>query len=230
LIDNEKENCLKGIFNIDEDVTFATSTTFQNDDFIFEISNPKLIRNYKGGEQLSSKNDRNYNYVIVDGDYVDFKNTISNLLKENNLKVNGKYLIKMKSNLEEFEMRLFFSLLWKYEVYNVVIERNHQFYTWYPYERWGEMTVRRTNLTQAFANKIPKTLNSTWKVDWSQLSLITKNAHNDADPGTIILYINEIAKRMGVSVQYSNGNVGFFTKSKANRSQLNLDWNTSIIK
>jgi hypothetical protein len=92
------------------------------------------------------------------------------------------------------------------------------------------MTVRRTNLTQAFANKIPKTLNSTLKVDWSQLSLITKNAHNDADPGTIILYINEIAKRVGVSLQYSNGNVGFFTKSKANRSQLNLDWNTSIIK
>jgi hypothetical protein len=106
-----------------------------------------LIRNYKGGEQLSSKNDRNYNYVIIDGDYVDFKNTIPNLLKENNLKVNGKYLIKMKSNLEEFEMRLFFSLLWKYEVYNVVIERNHQFYTWYPYKRWGELTVRRTNLT-----------------------------------------------------------------------------------
>jgi hypothetical protein len=214
LIDNEKENCLKGIFNIDEDVTFATSTTFQNDDFIFEISNPKLIRNYKGGEQLSSKNDRNYNYVIEDGDYVDFKNTISNLLKENNLKVNGKYLIKMKSNLEEFEMRLFLSLLWKYEVYNVVIERNHQFYTWYPYERWGEMTVRRTNLTQAFANKIPKKLDCTWKVDWSPSSIIVKNAHNDTDPGIFILYMNEIAKRMGVSLQYSKTDDGLMSKLK----------------
>jgi hypothetical protein len=218
LIENEKENCLKGIFNIDEDVTFATSTTFQNDDFIFEISNPKLIRNYKGGEQLSSKNDRNYNYVIIDGDYVDFKNTISNLLKENNLKVNGKYLIKMKNNLEEFEMRLFFGLLWKYEVYNVVIETDHQFYTWYPYERWGEMTVRRTNLTQGFANKIPKKLNCTLRIDWTSSSTVVKNAHNETDPGIFILYVNEIAKRMGVSPQYSKTGAGFLNRYRANHS------------
>jgi hypothetical protein len=130
------------------------------------------------------------------------------------LKVNGKYLIKMKNNLEEFEMRLFFGLLWKYEVYNVVIERDQQFYTWYPYERWGEMTVRRTNLTRAFANKIPKKLDCTWKVDWSPSSIIVKNAHNDTDPGIFILYVNEIAKRMGVSLQYSKTDDGLMSKLK----------------
>ncbi|KAH0822419.1 hypothetical protein GEV33_000372 [Tenebrio molitor] len=124
----------------------------------------------------------------------------------------------MKNNLEEFEMRLFFSLLWKYEVYNVVIETDHQFYTWYPYERWGEMTVRRTNLTQGFANKIPKKLNCTLRIDWTSSSTVVKNAHNETDPGIFILYVNEIAKRMGVSPQYSKTGAGFLDRYRTNRS------------
>jgi hypothetical protein len=213
-ISKNKENYLENVFETSEDITVATSTTFQDCDNIFQIPNPKLLRNYKGVEQLRVDNDRNYNYVIVDGGYVDFQNTVSNLLKEKNLRVGGKYLIRIVKHPGELEMELFFGLLWKYEVYNVVIERDEQFYTWYPYERWGEMTVRRTNLTRAFANKIPKKLDCTWKVDWSPSSIIVKNAHNDTDPGIFILYVNEIAKRMGVSLQYSKTDDGLMSKLK----------------
>jgi hypothetical protein len=214
LISNNKENYLENVFETSEDITVATSTTFQDCDNIFQIPNLKLLRNYKRVEQLRVDIDRNYNYVIVDGGYVDFQNTVSNLLKEKNLRVGGKYLIRIVKHLGELEMELFFGLLWKYEVYNVVIERDEQFYTWYPYERWGEMTVRRTNLTRAFANKIPKKLDCTWKVDWSPSSIIVKNAHNDTDPGIFILYVNEIAKRMGVSLQYSKTDDGLMSKLK----------------
>jgi hypothetical protein len=70
-----KENYLKKIFETYQDLTFATSTTFTSCDFIFEIPNPKLLRNYKI-ERTQRINDRNCNYVIVDGDFVNFENTV----------------------------------------------------------------------------------------------------------------------------------------------------------
>jgi hypothetical protein len=37
----------------------------------------KLLRNYKRIEELRFVSDRNYNYLIVDGDFVNFENTVS---------------------------------------------------------------------------------------------------------------------------------------------------------
>jgi hypothetical protein len=36
----------------------------------------KLLRNYKIIEELRFVSDRNYNYLIVDGDFVNFNNTL----------------------------------------------------------------------------------------------------------------------------------------------------------
>jgi hypothetical protein len=205
-----KENYLKKIFETDQDLTFATSTTFASCDFIFEIPNPKLLRNYKI-ERTQRVNDRNYNYVIVDDDFVHFQNTISSLLKEDNLKVAGKYLIRV-GNLGEIEMQLVFSSLWKHEVYNVVVENQDQFYTWYPYEKCGEVIVRRTNLSRLFANKIPRKLNCTLRIDWSRSAIFVKDPFDQSDPGVQVLYANQVVESMGASPVYLQDNIDFISK------------------
>ncbi|EFA05445.1 hypothetical protein TcasGA2_TC015625 [Tribolium castaneum] len=190
----------------DEDVTIATSGDFKQFNAVFETPNPKLIKNYQKQSEAKCNNFRKYNYVIVDQNYTDFKNTVTNLLNEKNLNVHGKYLVILPNLAEVVK---YFALLWQNEVYNVVVQTHQGYHTWYPYKHCGEITVRPTNLQEGFLNKIPNKLNCWLRINWSKGSIVVKNPHNDTNPGTFVLIANQLSQTMSAPFQYINSTTDF---------------------
>lgn len=218
---------LKDLFGLEDELVFATSTSFQNYDYFFKISNPKLIRNYQKLIYTTNSNFRKFNYVIIDQNFRNFNQTIHNLLSENNLQVHGKYYVKIFKNLTKSEIEEFFGTLWKHEIYNIVLESNNNLYTWYPYRNCGKITAYHTNITQGFINKIPRKLNCSLRVDWTPTSITIKNASNKTDPGIFIWYTNEIARSLGTSFEYLKNELDF-TNTSLNFNQEMHDRNVTF--
>lgn len=201
-------NIFKQFLTSDDDVIIATSTNFQNFDFLSNSTNPQLIKNYNKITKQTITIYRHYNYVIVDQNFINFKNTIICLLHENNLNVFGKYLIVLPVTQNTDELVKYFELLWQNEVYNVVI-KTKEYYTWYPYKDCGRIITHQTSLSTGFLNKIPKKLNCSLRVNWSKASIIVKNPYNKTDPGIYILLANELSKLLGAPFIYINSSFDF---------------------
>ena len=197
---SNKEN-MKIFANIN-DVIFATSSTFEGHEFLFDIPNPSFVVNFKENHhQVYKSFYQNYNYVITEENYTDSENTILSLHQDDNLKVNGKYLLIINL-VQKHELKKYFQLLWSYEIYNVILHINSTFFTWYPYEKSGDMVVRKTTLLEGFLNKIPKRLNCPLKISWNHCRDNLRSPFNRTNPGGFVLHVDVLTKAMGSQSVY----------------------------
>lgn len=198
---------LVNIFAQNEIITFATSSTFQDYQFLFNLPNTKIIRNFKQYPKISFKKEESDVYVIIDSNKKNFNNTVRNLLYENNLKVDGKYLVII-ATFKFVELEIFFSILWEYGVYNVVIKSGASFYTFFN-ENCQDIIIKRIALIDSFLKTHPNFFNCSFNVDWSRSSIMVKNPFHNYDPGIFVLQLNELSKRIGIHFQYSQKNANF---------------------
>lgn len=180
---------------------------------IFSLPYPKILLNVDNQLYLFPEKELNVSYVLLLDNAEQLKNVVTNFTKRTEYNNHMNHLIIM-NDTRDIDIKKVFRLLWKYDVYNVVLTLPHSGYTWYPYKKNNKCGTRvkvksfdMCSITaNPFSNKLPKSGSAcVLKGILVTFPVFVQNFNDRfGRPGLVEMLIATLEKTMNVSILVGN--------------------------
>lgn len=181
---------------------------------IFSLQFPKILLNIDDQLPLFPSKERNFDYILFMSHVEHLKNVLNKLTNHTEYNNHLNHLVVVNES-KDVNIKKSIHLLWKYDIYNVVLAVPPYGYTWYPYKRKNKcgtlvnlMSFDMCSITDnPFSNKIPKSgFGCVLKSIWVTFPVFVQSPNNRfGGSGLVEMLIATLKKTMQVSVLVGNG-------------------------